>query len=70
MWNLVVNQESERYFIKSIDEENNYFYFVKEDESLIGNKTIQELKDGEFRIVGEATDSENYKYNNMIEEVC
>lgn len=66
MWNLIVNQESERYFIKSIDDENNCFYFIKEDESLIGNKTIQELKESNFRIVGEATENENYKYNNML----
>ena len=64
MWYLVVNQKSERYFIKTkvVD----IVYLVKESTDRVEEKSIEELRGSGFIIVGECFSSEIEKLDKLI----
>lgn len=64
MWYLIVNDNSERYFIKEKIE--SVVYFSKENSNNIEEKTLKELQDNHFRIVGEAYSSEIEKLEELL----
>lgn len=63
MWCLVINKNSERFFIKDLKNKGN-FYFVSEITKELRTKNISEIT--EYRMVGEAFEEEQEWLNNLV----
>jgi hypothetical protein len=64
MWYLVVNDNSERFFIKKKDD--NIVYFTKENSNILQEKELRELRDNNFKVVGEAFTYEIKKLDKLL----
>ena len=64
MWYLIINENSERYFIKKRTKDT--VCFIKENSNIIEEKFVEDLSRENFKIVGEAFENEFEKLENLM----